>query len=52
MILSLTNNTIFQMNFMVLTRTKTYANLYSKLLNDISENFKQARIYAQYEIED
>ena len=34
-----------------LTRTKTYANLYSRLLNDISENYKQARIYAQYEID-
>jgi hypothetical protein len=35
----------------VLTRTKTYANLYSRLLNDISENYKQARIYSEYEIE-
>ncbi len=34
-----------------LTRTKTYANLYSRLLNDISENYKQARIYSEYEIE-
>ena len=35
----------------VLTRTKTYANLYSRLLNDISENYKQAKIYSEYEIE-
>ncbi len=34
-----------------LTRTKTYANLYSRLLNDISENYKQAKIYSEYEIE-
>ena len=34
-----------------LTRTKTYANLYSRLLNDISENYKQARIYSEYEID-
>ena len=33
-----------------LTRTKTYANLYSRLLNDISENYKQAKIYSEYEI--
>ena len=31
-----------------LTRTKTYANLYSRLLNDISENYKQAKIYSEY----
>ena len=35
-----------------LTRTKTYANLYSRLLNDISENYKQAKIYSGYEIND
>jgi hypothetical protein len=34
-----------------LTRSKTYANLYSRLLNDISENYKQAKIYSKYEIE-
>lgn len=34
-----------------LTRTKTYANLYSRLLNDISENYNQAKIYSEYEIE-
>ena len=33
-----------------LTRTKVYANLYSRLLNDINENYKQARIYSEYEI--
>ena len=33
-----------------LTRAKTYANLYSRLLNDISENYKQAKIYSEYEI--
>ena len=35
----------------ILTRTKTYANLYSRLLNDISENYNQAKIYSEYEIE-
>ena len=35
-----------------LTRTKVYANLYSRLLNDISENYKQAKIYSEYEIND
>lgn len=33
-----------------LTRAKVYANLYSRLLNDINENYKQARIYSEYEI--
>lgn len=33
-----------------LTRAKTYAFLYARLLNDISENFEQAKIYSQYEL--
>ena len=34
----------------LLSRAKQWGNMYIRLLNDIEENYKQARIYAEYEI--
>ena len=36
----------------LLSEGKQNGNDYLRLLDDISENYKQAKIYAQYEIED
>jgi|TARA_B100001063_G_scaffold247315_1_gene292541 hypothetical protein len=38
--------------FGLLTRAEIYVNNYSRLINDISENLNQAKIYAEYEIND
>ena len=38
--------------FGLLTRAEIYVNNYSRLINDISKNLEQARIYAEYEIND
>ena len=34
----------------LLSRAKQWGNMYIRLLNDIEENYKQARIYAECEI--
>ena len=34
----------------LLSRAKQWGNMYIRLLNDIKENYKKARIYAEYEI--
>ena len=34
----------------LLSRAKQWGNMYIRLLDDIRENYKQARIYAEYEI--
>ena len=36
--------------FGLLTRAEIYVNNYSRLINDISKNLEQAKIYAEYEI--
>ena len=38
--------------FGLLTRAEIYVNNYSRLINDISKNLEQAKIYAEYEIND
>jgi hypothetical protein len=38
--------------FGLLTRAEIYVNNYSRLISDISNNLNQAKIYAEYEIND